>query len=344
MSKKRRQPKVPTPSWESDSGTLGGRIRGRNPRVYATAGIVALVVVALAIVGFALFSDYWADQRRPGSTALQVDDTRYTVRHFGDRLRIFVQQVGGPTSQNADPQLAIPAVADQLVEETILFRFASEIEASASDAEIRDEMATRLGMATDVSELMLDTLIEAELSRSGLSEEQYREMIEAAVLRDNVLGRLGSELPDSVESIHYRQIHVGDEASADDIVRRIEEGEDFGDLAVELSQDTATKADGGDAGWVPRGILTQSIEDILFGLEPDGLTTIPISSGVVVFQLLEKEADREIEPDFRLALADRALLDWLDEKRLTLTIVNEMDLAAGNVDKISWAANRAYAT
>jgi parvulin-like peptidyl-prolyl isomerase len=229
VPRKRRQPKIPTPSWESGSGTLGGRIRGRNPRVYATAGIVALVVVALAIVGFAFLSDYWADQRRPGSTALQVDDTRYTVRQFGDRLRILVREVGGPTSQNADPQITIPAVADQLVEETILFRFASEMEASASDAEIRNEMATRLGTTIDASEL--DALIEAELSRSGLSDEQYRDMIEAAVLRDKVLDRLGSELPDSVESIHYRQIRVGDQASADDIVKRIEEGEDWSGMA-----------------------------------------------------------------------------------------------------------------
>ena len=338
MPRKSRQRRIPTPAWESSGGTLAGRLTRRNLRLYATGGIVALVVLALGVVGFAFLSDYWADQRRPGSTAVQVDDTKFTLRYFSDRLRMHGQEGGFPASP-AQFLLAISTVTSQIVEETILIRFASEMDVSANEAEIRDEMAVRLGMTAD--DPSFDLRFQAVLSRSGLSEEQYTQMIEAAVLRDKIREKLEAEVPSSAESIRYRLIPVADQATADDIVRRVEEGEDFAELAVELSLDTTTAADGGDVGWVPRGILAETVEDTLFGLEPDGLTTILVSSVVGVFQVLEKAEDREIEPDHRLTLANSALLDWLDEKRTQLEI---REFVSQDADKAGWAFDHAYST
>ena len=338
MPRKSRQRRIPTPAWESSGGTLAGRLTGRNVRLYAMGGIIALVVLALAVVGFAFLSDFWADQRRPGSTAVQVDDTKFTLRYFSDRLRMHGQQVGIPAN-TAQFLLAINTVTNQIVEETILIRFASEMDVSANEAEIRDEMAVRLGTTAD--DPGFDLRFQAELSRSGFSEEQYTQMIEAAVLRDKIREKLEAEVPSSAESIRYRLILVADQATADDIVRRVEEGEDFAELALELSLDTTTAADGGDVGWVPRGILAETVEDTLFGLEPDGLTTILVSSVVGVFQVLEKEEEREIEPDHRLTLANSALLDWLGEKRTQLEI---REFVSQDAEKASWAFDHAYST
>lgn len=338
MPRKSHQRRIPTPAWEPSGGTLAGRLTRRNLRLYATGGVIALVVLALAVVGFAFLSDYWADQRRPGSTAVQVDDTKFTLRYFSDRLRMHGQLVGIPAS-SAEFFLAINTVTGQLVEETILIRFASEMDVSASEAEIRDEMAIRLGTTAD--DPGFDLRFQAELSRSGLSEEQYTQMIEAAVLRDMIQEKLEAEVPASGESVHYRLILVADQATADDIVRRVEEGEDFAELAAELSLDATTAADGGDVGWVPRGILAETVEDTIFGLEPEGLTTILVSSVVGVFQVLEKAEDREIEPDDRFTLASSALLDWLEEKRTQLEI---REFVSQDGDKANWAFDHAYST
>jgi foldase protein PrsA len=306
-----------------------------------------LIFAALGLAGFAFGEDYWQDRQRPGSTAVQVDGTKFTLRYFSDRLRMHGQQVGIPAS-SAEFLQAINTVTGQLVEETILIRFASEMDVSASEAEIKDEMAIRLGTTAD--DPGFDLRFQAELSRSGLSEEQYTQMIEAAVLRDKIQEKLEAEVPASAESIHYRLILVNDQATADDILRRVEEGEDFAELAVELSLDTATAADGGDVGWVPRGgvprgflgfpgVLPPDLEDTFFAMEPGEVTTFPTSIGVFFLQMEEKAEDREIEPDQRSVLAEGALLDWLTEKRTQLEI-REFVIQDG--DKASWAFDHAY--
>ncbi len=80
----------------------------------------------------------------------------------------------------------------------------------------------------------------------------------------------------------------------------------------------------------------------MFALEPGGVSTIPSPRGVFVVEMLEKEGDRAIEDEAIAPLAASALADWVQEKRETLTIVNNMDLASGDAEKIEWALDRAY--
>lgn len=316
---------------------------GRSPQFYATAGIVAIVLLAVGLVAYAFWSDYWQDRNRPTSTALQVGDTEYTLRHFTERLRMFVQQVGGPANESAQPSVAIPAVADQLIQEAIVLRFAPEEGVSAGEEDIKAEIANRLGLTVD--DASFDARYQEELTRSGLTDEQYRQMAQAAVLTNKIRTKLEEGVPAAAESVHFRQILVSDDAAAQEIKKQIEDGGDFAQLAAERSLDTATKDEGGDAGWVPRGLLDKAAEDALFGLEPQKVTTFSTGSGgAYVLQLLEKAADREIAPDQKGGLARAAFERWIQEKRQSVKIVNDVDPASGDADKIRWAVGRVYQT
>lgn len=337
MAKRRRLSKIPTPAWEPPRGAIGRRILGRSSQFYATVLIVLAVGVALGIVAFAYISDYVADLQRPGSTALQVEDTRYTLRYYAQRLRMYVDQVGGPANQSAQPQVALAAVTEQLVEEEVLRRFAPELGVSASEEEVHKEIARRLGIKPD--EKLFDVLFQQELERSGLSEEEYRQMSEAAVLRQKVRSKLAEDLPQSAESVRYRQILVSDQDAADEIVQKLEEGEDFAQLAQERSLDIRTRDAGGDVGWVPRGVLDQTVEETLFALDVGEIETIPSVQGVLVVEVLDKAEDRPIEPAQRERLADKAYQEWVQEKRALLEV---KDFVRQDSDKLRWAIDHAY--
>jgi parvulin-like peptidyl-prolyl isomerase len=297
-----------------------------------------LLIVALGIVGYAFLNDELEKRARPGSTAVQVEDTLFRVDYFASRLKIFVDQNGGPGVVRYTD--SVPAVSSLLTQEEIVRRFADEFDAVATDEEIREGIADRLGITAD--DESFDVVFQQELVRSDLSEPDYNDMIEAVVLRDKLRERFSAEVPESAESVHYRQILVSEQATADDIQQQVEGGADFAALAAENSLDAATKDGGGDLGWVPKGVLDASTEELLFALEVGGITTIPVPSGVLVIEMLEKDDDHAVEEDQIEPLAGRAFADWTQEKMESLTIVDNMDLGEGDPKKIEWALKRAY--
>ncbi len=86
---------------------------------------------------------------------------------------------------------------------------------------------------------------------------------------------------------------TGAEAKAqiDAAKRRIEGGEDFAKVAGEVSEDTASKAQGGDLGLFGRNRMVKEFEDAAFGAQPGQLVG-PVKSqfGYHILQVQEKRA------------------------------------------------------
>jgi peptidyl-prolyl cis-trans isomerase D len=57
------------------------------------------------------------------------------------------------------------------------------------------------------------------------------------------------------------------EADAASVIERLNSGEDFVALAAEVSDDGGTSSQGGDLGWIARGVLTGPFEDTLYSME-----------------------------------------------------------------------------
>jgi len=340
VPKKRRQVKIPTPAWERPHGALGSRILGRGGQFYGAVAIAMLIAVALGIIGYAFLSDYVEKQRRPGSTAIQVEDTHFRLDYFTKRLKMYVGQFGGQGAQAAQPSLTVPAVANLLIQQGIVRRFAGERNVTASEEEVTSAIADRISVKVD--DPNFDLAVQQEVARSELSENEYREMIEASVLSDKLKKDFEKDVPKTAESVHYRQILVSEDAKAQEIRGKIDAGEDFAALAKANSLDTATKDSGGDVPWMPKGILNASMEELVFALKPKELTTIPVAQGFYVIQMVEKDDKHEVGADQKLSLAARAFQDWVEDKKSSVTVVNNMDLGSGDPKKIEWAVRRAY--
>src|SRR5262249_20287343 len=59
-------------------------------------------------------------------------------------------------------------------------------------------------------------------------------------------------------------------------IRRAKAGEDFGKLAKELSEDTATASQGGDLGFVGKGEMVPQFEEALFALKKGEISPQPV--------------------------------------------------------------------
>ena len=111
----------------------------------------------------------------------------------------------------------------------------------------------------------------------GLTEAQYRRLFETALLRAKLLDAVTTDLPLEEEQVWARHILVADEETALEVIERLKDGEDFGALAVELSEDTGSGANGGDLGWFGKGQMVPEFEEAAFDLD-EGEISEPVES------------------------------------------------------------------
>jgi len=78
---------------------------------------------------------------------------------------------------------------------------------------------------------------------------------------------------------------------AEDLLNRLQAGEDFAQLATASSEDPGTKVRGGDLGWISKGQTPPQFENAAFALtKPNQLSGVVESPfGFHIIQLLERQ-------------------------------------------------------
>ncbi len=103
-------------------------------------------------------------------------------------------------------------------------------------------------------------------------------------------------------------------AKAQDILKQVNSGGDFGELAKKYSDDAADK--GGDIGWVVRGQTVPEFEKAAFALKPKEISPIITTTyGYHIIQALEREQARvKTFDEVKASLADQLKKNGLSEK------------------------------
>lgn len=156
------------------------------------------------------------------------------------------------------------------------------------------------------------------LGSIGLSEDEFRELIVAdLVRRDQLQAELSEEVTDEAVEAAYeaqletnvnsRHILVDTEDEAEDILARLDDGEDFGDLAQELSTDEGSGAAGGDLGFASPDQFVPEFAQAIQENEP-GEVVGPVETdfGFHVIEVLDPPPFDELEPQLRGELEQQA--------------------------------------
>ncbi len=98
-------------------------------------------------------------------------------------------------------------------------------------------------------------------------------------------------------------------ARAEEVLQRLKKGEDFAKLAAEVSDDTGTKAKGGDLDFFPKGTMIPAFDEAAFSLKPGELSkVVETEYGYHIIKVEEKKAAL-LEPYEKIAekVKDQAL-------------------------------------
>jgi len=147
-----------------------------------------------------------------------------------------------------------------------------------------------------------------------ISEKDLRYIITSQLYRQKMLKIVLEELgvkPEE-EQVWARHILVADEATAKDILQRLEGGEDWSNLASEFSTDTSNKELGGDLGWFGRGAMVAEFEDTAFKLKAGEISPEPVetSFGWHLIQVLGHE-NRPLSESAYQQLQSQKFDEWL---------------------------------
>ncbi len=201
-------------------------------------------------------------------------------------------------------------VLQTVIERTVLRQGAAEegIEASQEAIEARVEE-----QKTAVLDSGQFDSWEQFLEEAGLSEDYFARLMEDTVLLEEV-GKAHGPAREA-EQVHARHILVADEETGQQVIARLDEGEEWAALAAEFSQDEGNKDSEGDLGWFPRGRMTPAFEEAAFSLEP-GTTSdlIQTDFGYHIIQVLEKGM-RDVDDQTYQSMMTQAFQTWFDEQK-----------------------------
>jgi parvulin-like peptidyl-prolyl isomerase len=150
---------------------------------------------------------------------------------------------------------------------------------------------------------------------------------------------------DDTKGYHTMGMLLSDSDLADDIHTKLLNGESWATLAKQYSQD-ASKDNGGDMGWIApgqdsgHGMLDRILPTLNQGKISDVIrdTTISTKGGYWLVEVLNKSADRPLDPTIRQSLAGNCLDTWMqglmtDAKVENLLDQTQKDFAVAKVTK-----------
>lgn len=206
-------------------------------------------------------------------------------------------------------------VLDQLINDVIIAQYADSRKIKVTEDDLNARLAQMIQDAGSVDKL------NEYMSKNQLTLADLCTLVRNQLLGEAVLNDVTAPIPTQGEQVHVRHILVDTPALAATLRDRARKGEDFAALAKQYSKDETSKANGGDLGWVPRGVLDPHLEAVIFELPVNQVSDVVTTQfGYHIAQVLEKEKSRPLPPEVIQNVRQDAFLKWLSAMRETIKI------------------------
>jgi peptidyl-prolyl cis-trans isomerase C len=241
----------------------------------------------------------------PADVVARVGDRMLTLADF----KRYLERNTGTDLAQLTPEVS-SAMMDQYVEEVVLSEYAAshgvEVPAEQIATSVRnDPGSTVIEKRDEMRRQKLINDIAADVADPN--EQQIRDYYDQHPAEFK-----------SGEELHVRQILVHDEALASDIHDKLKKGGSFEDLSTNYSLAPNAKK-GGDIGYVSRGELPKMFEDVIFALQPGGVSdVIRTDSSFHIFKVDERRPPGQIDlqtaaPVIRQRLREDAIRERMSE-------------------------------
>ncbi len=182
--------------------------------------------------------------------------------------------------------------------------------------------STSFPTPTPMSEASFRALYAAQIKRwegeLGFTEADYRAMIEAELLEQQLREAFAREVPTHEEQVDVRMITAETSDLAGELYRRVQ-GEGFEKVFEEVQAGKVISATALNMGWTPVGGLGSlygtELEKIVFATPVLSTTSVITSPSGYHIAFVAGREDRELAPYYLQARQQQAFEDWLQKQR-----------------------------
>jgi len=290
--------------------------RGPFKTLCLIAAVAAALFVSLLVAGCG-----GDNSALPKDVLAQVGEVQITQADFDERIAQIETQYEGqvPTKDDAEPYKEFQAgVLDYVVSLEVLRQKQGEFEVAVTAEDIDGEI-DKIKAMFGGDEAAFAEALEAE----RLTEEVLRSQIAEQLLVQKMNEAVTTDVSVAQEDIQaYYDTHVDDfkveemrkvrhilfsprsdpqntsgatdadwqaaKAEAEKVRQLIRNGDDFGELAKEYSDDPGTKELGGDLGFISKGMMVPEFENAVWTLDARGVSDpVKTQFGYHIIQVLE---------------------------------------------------------
>jgi parvulin-like peptidyl-prolyl isomerase len=205
-------------------------------------------------------------------------------------------------------------VLEQMIDQELIRQAAVEMGISISDEKLQssiDGIVEQSGGEDQFNQ---------SLQASGTTYDDFQHMLLDQLLSEAVYSSVTASINPVAEQVHARHILLPTRELAEEVLARLQAGEDFAYLAREYSEDVSSRETGGDMGFFPRGVMPAEVEEAAFGLEVGDTSGIVESQfGFHIIQVLERD-EREIAVEVFESLRQQTFMQWLEDQRASASI------------------------
>ncbi len=276
---------------------------------------------------------------------ISVGEKRITAEELRRDLKRITFELGMTEQESAE---LIDPLVERIIDHYLILQYGKregiEVSAQELDAAVKEMQSDYPAEA--FQEMLLHGYIDFEEWKEKLREQLLvKKIVErASKTLDPIAPREIKNYYDTHRdeftepaAVRFRQVVTKSEDEADQIARRLKDGEDFGELATNYSISPEAEK-GGEVGWIAKGVLDESMEKVLFAL-PIGKAGPVVESpyGYHIFEVMARrpegfkslpEAMAEIEAKLLAEKKEAFYTQWLKELRGLFTVKVNRELLA----------------
>lgn len=198
------------------------------------------------------------------------------------------------------------AILEDLIDQVLL------AQAAAEEGYRLDEAGLQARVEALVGQLGSQKALDDWLAKNSYTLTTFQKDLGRAVAAAWMRDRISANIPEAAEQVHALQIRVKSQEDAEAARATLRAGTSFAALAVQYDPIAE-----GELGWFPQGyLLDPALDQAVFALEPGQASDIiQTENGFILIYVLER-AEKPLTPDSRLALQEKAVKDWLEQRRL----------------------------